>query len=100
MPGGGTLRITAETVQLDESHACIAVADTGTGIAPELLENSRSSRRRRWGTGLGLASVHGTVTQAGGRIPAGGAGRRALAERGASGACGSGGRGDGDGAAV
>jgi len=72
MPGGGTLRITAETVQLDEPHACITVADTGTGIAPELLENIFepffTTKEMGDGTGLGLASVHGTVTQAGGRI--------------------------------
>ncbi len=73
MPDGGTLRITAETVHPDEApHACITVADTGTGIAPELLENIFepffTTKEMGDGTGLGLASVHGTVTQAGGRI--------------------------------
>ena len=73
MPDGGTLRITAETVHVDEApHACITVADTGTGIAPELLENIFepffTTKEMGDGTGLGLASVHGTVTQAGGRI--------------------------------
>jgi two-component system cell cycle sensor histidine kinase/response regulator CckA len=73
MPDGGTLRITAETVHVDEApQACITVADTGTGIAPELLENIFepffTTKEMGDGTGLGLASVHGTVTQAGGRI--------------------------------
>ena len=73
MPDGGTLRITAETVHPDEApHACITVADTGTGIAPELLENIFepffTTKEMGDGTGLGLASVHGTVTQAGGWI--------------------------------
>ncbi len=72
MPDGGTLRITAETVVLDGPHACITVADTGTGIAPDLLENIFepffTTKEMGDGTGLGLASVHGTVTQAGGRV--------------------------------
>ena len=72
MPDGGTLRITAETVVLDGPHACVTVADTGTGIAPDLLENIFepffTTKEMGDGTGLGLASVHGTVTQAGGRV--------------------------------
>ncbi len=84
MPDGGRLDITAETVHVDPAdairhlglapgpHACITVADTGTGIAPELLENIFepffTTKEMGGGTGLGLASVHGTVTQAGGQI--------------------------------
>jgi PAS domain S-box-containing protein len=84
MPDGGTLRITAETVHLDAAdrtrhlglapgpHACITVADTGSGMAPEVLDNIFepffTTKEMGDGTGLGLASVHGTVTGAGGRV--------------------------------
>ena len=84
MPDGGTLRITAETVHLDAAgaarhlglapgpHACITVADTGSGIPPELLDSIFepffTTKEMGDGTGLGLASVHGTVKQAGGQV--------------------------------
>jgi CheY-like chemotaxis protein len=83
MPAGGTLRITVGEVTLDETwlvrgavsigrHACIEVADTGGGMPPEILdkifEPFFTTKSVGQGTGLGLASVHGFVTQAGGHI--------------------------------
>jgi PAS domain S-box-containing protein len=84
MPEGGMLRIGVEAVELGAAdlrrrvglmpgrYACITVRDTGSGIAPELLdtifEPFFTTKEVGRGTGLGLASVHGTVTQAGGHV--------------------------------
>jgi PAS domain S-box-containing protein len=84
MPGGGTLRIEVESVVLegDRPHAhlgldpgcyvAIAVTDTGAGIPPELIDHVFepffTTKEVGQGTGLGLASVHGSVAQAGGHV--------------------------------
>ena len=69
MPQGGTLAI--ET-GLDDAHVRLAVSDTGVGIAPEELEHIfepfYTTKEIGLGTGLGLATVHGIVTQSGGRV--------------------------------
>jgi signal transduction histidine kinase len=81
MPEGGDLRIATENVARPpadrgkggaETWVCVRVEDTGTGLSPEvrdhLFEPFFTTKGQGKGTGLGLASVHGNVTQAGGRI--------------------------------
>jgi signal transduction histidine kinase/ActR/RegA family two-component response regulator len=83
MPKGGTLRISVNEVDLDESwiprgasragaHACISVEDTGTGIPPEIVDRIfdpfYTTKGVGDGTGLGLASVYGFVKQSGGCV--------------------------------
>jgi two-component system cell cycle sensor histidine kinase/response regulator CckA len=69
MPEGGTLAI--ETSVLDE-QVRLAVSDTGTGIEQGVLERIfepfYTTKEVGLGTGLGLATVHGIVTQSGGRV--------------------------------
>jgi CheY-like chemotaxis protein/anti-sigma regulatory factor (Ser/Thr protein kinase) len=69
MPAGGTLTI--ET-RRDADDICIAVTDTGVGISRELAERVFepffTTKETGQGTGLGLATVHGIVTQSGGRV--------------------------------
>jgi CheY-like chemotaxis protein len=69
MPGGGTLTIETRA----EGHeVCLVVADTGTGIPPQAVEHIFepffTTKPVGVGTGLGLATVHGIVTQSQGRI--------------------------------
>ncbi len=80
MPDGGLL--TLETRNLPASGApdaapgedrvLLAVQDTGVGMSPEvqahLYEPFFTTKPQGKGTGLGLATVHGIVTQSGGRI--------------------------------
>ena len=69
MPSGGTLAI--ET-GMQDGLVRLAVSDTGTGIEPEVLERIfepfYTTKAVGLGTGLGLATVHGIVTQSGGRV--------------------------------
>jgi two-component system NtrC family sensor kinase len=74
MPGGGRLRISARNEGASEdgtTMVAIAVADTGVGIAPEVLprvfEPFFTTRKNEVGSGLGLSQVHGFCAQAGGR---------------------------------
>jgi two-component system, NtrC family, sensor kinase len=86
MEKGGTLTISAQPC--DAGLFCVKVADTGNGIAPELLPkifdpffSTKTGQRRNGadsqvyegflehsGTGLGLAICHGIVKKHGGRI--------------------------------
>lgn len=82
MPAGGTIRVTLDELELAAGdprldgrlvpgrHARLAVRDTGTGIAPELLprvfEPYVTTKSGDGGTGLGLAAVLGTARQHGG----------------------------------
>ncbi|HXO70901.1 MAG TPA: ATP-binding protein [Bradyrhizobium sp.] len=77
MPDGGTIRISAENVRLDdEAHkgdfVAIRVSDTGTGIPPDVLQKVFdpffTTKPVGKGTGLGLSQVHGFAYQAGGLI--------------------------------
>jgi PAS domain S-box-containing protein len=79
MPRGGRLTISAAAVSRDEAYRrrvpqalegnfiCIAVSDTGTGIAPEILNRIFdpffTTKELGKGTGLGLATVFGIVQQ-------------------------------------
>ena len=66
MPGGGEIRI--RTRSGDE--VLLAVTDDGSGMEPEVaaraFEPFFTTKPKGAGTGLGLATVYGTVTQAGG----------------------------------
>jgi hypothetical protein len=84
MPGGGRLRVETARDTLDAGAAAaagvppgnyivLAVSDTGTGISaeamPHLFDAFFTTKADR-GTGLGLATVHAIVHQAGGTIAA------------------------------
>ncbi|MEU4561692.1 PAS domain S-box protein [Actinoplanes sp. NPDC023936] len=84
MPGGGTLTLRTGNVEVaaeggePDTRPAVApgryvelrVGDTGTGIPPEVLERVfepfYTTKAPGQGTGLGLATVYGIVTQAGG----------------------------------
>jgi two-component system, cell cycle sensor histidine kinase and response regulator CckA len=84
MPAGGTLTIETANTHLDEAGAAgraslrpgdyvsVKVSDTGTGIPKEVIdrvfEPFFTTKPPGAGTGLGLATVHGIVTQAGGAV--------------------------------
>ena len=84
MPGGGKLTIETQNAHLDSRYAAdhigvpkgqyvlIAVSDTGTGMAPDVLAKAFdpffTTKDPGKGTGLGLSQVYGFVKQSGGHI--------------------------------
>ena len=80
MLGGGTLSIVTDYVASDSPEEAtdppgwvtLEVADSGSGMAPEVMdqifEPFYTTKERGKGTGLGLATVRGIVDQAGGTI--------------------------------
>ncbi len=85
MPDGGALTIIVENVTLEQEqinthtgegqpgeHLCLAVGDTGTGMTPEVIAKALdpfyTTKPVGVGTGLGLASVYGILSNAGGHL--------------------------------
>jgi len=84
MPDGGKLTIETANVNLDADyaarnpdvtsgpHAMISISDSGTGIAPEVLEHVFepffTTKPQGQGTGLGLSMAYGFAKQSGGHI--------------------------------
>jgi len=84
MPGGGTLTIDTANITVDAESIAggsksrqgqnvrLRVSDTGTGMPPEIIERVFgpffTTKEEGAGTGLGLPTVYGIVTQADGHI--------------------------------
>ncbi|MGP8001050.1 MAG: ATP-binding protein [Streptosporangiaceae bacterium] len=84
MPAGGRLTIETGNVDVDEVYAAsraelaagryvsLRVSDTGTGMTAQVVDRAfepfYTTKPKGEGTGLGLASVYGIITQAGGNV--------------------------------
>ena len=73
MPGGGLLRLATGSVESGGDHfVAVEVTDTGTGIDDDvrsrLFEPFFTTKDQGKGTGLGLATAYGVISQSGGRI--------------------------------
>jgi signal transduction histidine kinase len=84
MPNGGTLNIDTSNITVDADtiaggskarpgrNVRLRVSDTGTGMTPDVIERVFepffTTKDEGSGTGLGLATVYGIITQAEGRI--------------------------------
>jgi PAS domain S-box-containing protein len=83
MPGGGTLSIDTGNADLEPDDTCgnnlepgryvrLRVSDTGTGMPPDVIERAfepfYTTKPQGSGTGLGLATVYGIATAAGGDV--------------------------------
>jgi signal transduction histidine kinase len=83
---GGVLEVSLQPLQVDKAlaalhtslqpgpHVVLTVHDTGHGIAPEVFERIFepffTTKHPGEGTGMGLALVHGIVTNHGGTVTA------------------------------
>jgi PAS domain S-box-containing protein len=83
MPGGGTLSIDTGNAELGADDVAgtrlepgryvrVRVSDTGSGMPPEVIERAfepfYTTKPKGSGTGLGLATVYGIATAAGGDV--------------------------------
>ncbi|KUL40160.1 PAS domain-containing hybrid sensor histidine kinase/response regulator [Actinoplanes awajinensis] len=84
MPSGGRLTVDTAEVCVDEEHSAaraglspgrylrLRVSDTGTGMPQDVIDKAFepffTTKPSGQGTGLGLATVYGIVTQAGGTV--------------------------------
>ncbi|CAO5156198.1 two-component system, cell cycle sensor histidine kinase and response regulator CckA [Frankia sp. AiPs1] len=82
MPGGGNLTIDTSNIELHDDmaterpgikpgrHVNLRISDSGTGMSPETVSRAFepffTTKRKGEGSGLGLATVYGIITQAGG----------------------------------
>jgi PAS domain S-box-containing protein len=84
MPDGGALTITTDSLTVDRAYAAewssvlpghyvrVTIADTGCGMPPEVIKHAFepffTTKDKGEGSGLGLATVYGAVTQAEGHV--------------------------------
>ena len=84
MPSGGRLEITTSNTEIDATQArrthgmvpgsfvLVRVADTGTGMAPDVVAHAFepffTTKEVGKGTGLGLSQVYGFIRQSGGHV--------------------------------
>jgi len=76
MPAGGLVTIATSNVRssviADNAHVVLSVTDTGTGMTPEvksrIFDPFFGTKHKDANSGLGLTTVVGIVTQAGGRV--------------------------------
>ncbi|GAB7044776.1 MULTISPECIES: PAS domain S-box protein [Catenuloplanes] len=83
MPGGGTLSIDTSNAEIGDAdltssplpvgrYVRVRISDTGTGMPPEVIERAfepfYTTKPKGSGTGLGLATVYGIATAAGGDV--------------------------------
>jgi PAS domain S-box-containing protein len=84
MPGGGRLTIATCSLDVDRSntgewssllpgrYVRVTVTDTGSGMTPEVIKHAFepffTTKSKGTGSGLGLATVYGVVTQAEGHV--------------------------------
>jgi signal transduction histidine kinase len=72
MPDGGTLTISTLEDPIDKDRVVVRVADTGTGMPPDVVARAFdpffTTKPAGKGTGLGLSQVYGIVRQIGGDV--------------------------------
>jgi PAS domain S-box-containing protein len=84
MPGGGSLIVTTDGLHVDRQFAAawssvlpghyvrLRIADTGKGMTPQVVKHAfepfYTTKSKGAGSGMGLATVYGTITQAEGHV--------------------------------